>query len=115
MCQPFADAEVHRVVDGGLGPQRSSFLVVLLDLGVLVLHVQAWGDPVGDDPGGERARGAVLAAPQDDAVEDQGDPVGSARSRLSRITWSKKIRPDRGRSSIWVRENSACKIEVSYR
>jgi hypothetical protein len=29
--QPFADDEVVRVVDGGLGPERFPFLVVLLD------------------------------------------------------------------------------------
>src|SRR5665811_1631543 len=40
----FPDIEVAGVVDGGFGPQRSSFLVVLLDGGVLVVHVQAWGD-----------------------------------------------------------------------
>jgi hypothetical protein len=36
-------------------------------------------------------------------------------SRLSRITCSKKIRPETGRSSIWVSENSACRTEISYR
>src|ERR1035437_3090018 len=40
---------------------------------------------------------------------------GRPMSRLSWITCSKKIRPDRGRSSIWVRENSACRTEMSYR
>lgn len=38
---------------------------------------------------------------------------GRPRSRLSRITCSKKIRPETGRSSIWVKENSACRIEMS--
>jgi hypothetical protein len=32
-----------------------------------------------------------------------------------RMTCSKKIRPDTGLSSIWVSENSACKMEMSYR
>ena len=31
------------------------------------------------------------------------------------MTCSKKIRPDTGLSSIWVKENSACKTEMSYR
>ena len=55
--QPFGDAEVVRVVDRGLGAQRSPLLVVLLDLGVLVVDVQRRDDPVGDDPGAEPARG----------------------------------------------------------
>jgi len=40
---------------------------------------------------------------------------GRPRSRLSRMTCSKKICPDTGLSSIWVSENSACKMEMSYR
>ncbi len=39
--------------------------------------------------------------------------LGRPMSRLSRMTCSKKIRPETGRSSIWVRENSACRIERS--
>ena len=31
------------------------------------------------------------------------------------MTCSKKTRPLTGVSSIWVRENSACKTEMSYR
>ena len=31
------------------------------------------------------------------------------------MTCSKKIRPDTGLSSIWVSENSACRMEMSYR
>ena len=31
------------------------------------------------------------------------------------MTWSKKIRPETGLSSTWVRENSACSTEMSYR
>ena len=80
--QPFAEAEVHGVVDGGLGAQRPSFLVVLLDLGGLVEHVQARGDPVGDDTGGEGAGSAVLAAAVDAAAEDQADPVGAAQVQV---------------------------------
>src|SRR3954454_9629291 len=54
--QPFADPEVPGVVDRGLGAQRSSFLVVLLDRGVLVVDVQARGDALGDHPSAEPAR-----------------------------------------------------------
>ena len=41
--QPFGQPEVAGVVDRGLGAQRPPFLVVLLDLGVLVVDVQATG------------------------------------------------------------------------
>ena len=54
--------------------------MVLLDLGVLVEHVQARGDPVGDHAGGERAGGVVLAAAVDAAAEDQADAVGPAEA-----------------------------------
>ena len=40
---------------------------------------------------------------------------GRPMSRLSRMTCSKKIRPVTGASSTWVRENSACSTETSYR
>ncbi len=38
---------------------------------------------------------------------------GRPRSRLSRISWSKKIRPDAGASRVWVTENSACRTDSS--
>src|SRR5205807_1217834 len=76
--QPFAQAEVGGVVDGGLGAQGLAELVVLLDLGVLAGHVQAGGDPVGDHAGGEGAGGVVLAAVVDGPGEDQADAVGPA-------------------------------------
>ena len=62
VAQSFADPEVAGVVDGGLGAKGSSFLVVLLDPGVLVLDVQAGGDALGEDPGAEAALGAMTAA-----------------------------------------------------
>jgi hypothetical protein len=77
--QPFAEVEVHGVVDRGLGAERPSFLVVLLDLGVLVEDVQAGSDPVGEDTGREDARGVVLAAAVNAAPEDQADAVGTAQ------------------------------------
>jgi hypothetical protein len=49
-------------VDRGLGSQRPSLLVVLLDRGVFVVHVQARGDAICDDPGAETSRGAVTPA-----------------------------------------------------
>src|ERR1035437_3908052 len=56
-----ADVEAAGVVDRGLGSQRPSFLVVAPDGGVLVVHVQARGDPVGEDPGAEPSRSRVRA------------------------------------------------------
>src|SRR6266704_102710 len=53
----------------------------LLDLRVLVAGVQARGDPVGDDPGAEPARGGARALADDAAAEDQADLVGPAKCR----------------------------------
>jgi hypothetical protein len=72
--QSTADAEVVGVVDRGLGAQGGAELVVLLDLGVLVVDVQARGDPFGDYPGAEPSRGGVFATAADLPVEDQPDP-----------------------------------------
>ena len=87
--------------------------MVLLDAGVLVVRVQARGDPTGDDPGAEPAGGGTSFPGLDTAAEDQADLVRAAAPRLSRMTCSKNTRPDTGLSSIWVRENSACRIEMS--
>ena len=40
---------------------------------------------------------------------------GRPMPRLSRITCSKNILPVTGWSSIWVKENSACRTDISYR
>src|SRR5205823_3507763 len=80
--QPFAQAEVHGLVDDGLGAKRPPQLVVLLDLGVLVEHVQARGDPVGDHAGGKDAGSVVLAATVDGPAEDQADAVGPAQVKV---------------------------------
>ena len=109
IMEPSADAEVARVVDGGLGAKGLSLLMVLLDLCVLVVDVERRHHAVGDDAGAETARGA----PADLAVEDQADLSGRPISRLSRITSSKKMRPVTGRSSTWVSENSAWRMERS--
>ena len=66
----------------GLGPERSSFLVVLLDRGVLVVHVQAWGDPAGDHPGAEPARGGAGAGPLQPPREDEADLVGAPSVKI---------------------------------
>jgi hypothetical protein len=74
VAQPSADAEVTAVIDGGLCSKRGVQLVVLLDLGVLVVHVQGRGDAFGDDPGAEPTGGAAVDA----AGKDQAHLVGSA-------------------------------------
>jgi hypothetical protein len=43
--QPLADRKVGGVVDGGFGAQRPPVFVVLLDAGVLVVHVQVGSHP----------------------------------------------------------------------
>ncbi len=40
VVQPFADAEVAGVVDGGLGPERDTFFVILLHAGRFELDMQ---------------------------------------------------------------------------
>src|SRR3982750_1510987 len=76
--QSLADGEVAGVVDRGLGAQCPSLLVVLLDLGVLVVDVQARGDPVDDHPDAERARRRAVASVDYPPVEDEADLVGAA-------------------------------------
>ena len=76
--QSFPDPEIAGVVDGGFGAQGFSFLVVLLDGGVLVVDVQARDDPGGDNPGPEPSRCRAGSAPPQLAVEDEADPVGAA-------------------------------------
>src|SRR3954454_18894643 len=76
--RPFRKAEVAGVVDGGLGPKCSSFLVVLLHGGVFVLGVQRRSDAVGDHPGPEQGRGGPFPTVVDAPVEDQPDLIGAA-------------------------------------
>ena len=113
VAQSTADAEVAAVIDGRLGTEGLTLFVVLLDLRVLVVHVQARGDPFGEHPGAEPSRGGPLAPGADLRSKMSPTLSGRPRSRLSRITSSKNTRPVTGRSSTWVRENSACRIEMS--
>jgi hypothetical protein len=100
--RPFADPKVASIVDDGLGPQRPALLVVLLDPARLVVDVQVRHDAVGDDSCPEATRGLA----DDLAVEMSPIWSGRPRSRFSRITPSKKIRPVWGRSMTWVRLTS---------
>src|SRR4249920_4246792 len=95
------------------GPQRFAFLVVLLDAGVLVVGVQAGGDTVGDHPGAEPGLGAPFPAAVDAASEDQPDLVCAAHVEVVADDMFEEDPPVTGASSIWVRENSACRIETS--
>ena len=54
-----ADAEVARVVDGGLGSERTSLLEILLDLAVLVVRLQLRLHAVVNDAGAEPTWGAA--------------------------------------------------------
>ena len=109
VLQQLADAEVARVVDGGFGAQGAALLVILLDAGVLVIDVQRGNHPVGDHARAEPAgRARVLTRRSKINCTWLGRPM----SRFSRITSSKKTRPVTGRSSTWVSENSACRIEI---
>ncbi len=69
VVQALADTEVVAVVDGRLGPQGPTFLVVLFDPRVLVIDVQGRSDVLGDDAGAELPR----CPAGDGAVEDQPD------------------------------------------
>jgi len=109
VMQASADTEVAGVVDRGLGAQSPALPVVLLDPTVLIVDVDRRCDAFGDDPGAKPARGASVGP----LVEDQGTWSGRPRSRFSRMMSSKNTRPVSGRSSTWVRENSACRIEMS--
>jgi len=67
VLQPFAEGEVPRVVDRGLGPEGPPLLVVLLDPAVLVVQVERGRHPLGEDPRPEPPGGP----PRDPAPEDQ--------------------------------------------
>ncbi len=56
--QPCGQAEVVGVVDGGLCAQGAAFLVILLDPGLMVVHMQRRGHPLSDHPGPDAARRA---------------------------------------------------------
>ena len=72
VTQPFADGEVARVVDRGLGPcadlrHVGDLFEVLLDAGVLVIDVQRRDHPVGQHAGPEASGSSLGHA----AVEDE--------------------------------------------
>src|SRR5216683_5157064 len=109
IAQTPADAEIVAVVDGGLGAQGAVFLVVLLDPGVFVIDVQGRCYVLGQDAGPKPSRCLAVIL----RLKISWTSCGRPRSRFSRITCSKNRRPCTGRSSTWVNENSACRIEIS--
>src|SRR5437764_12923092 len=77
ITQPFADGKVSRVVDRGLGPRGDfthlrDLFEILLDAGVLVIHVQRWDYAFGQHAGAE-APGCSLGHP---AIEQELHHVG---------------------------------------
>ena len=68
VLQPLADAEVARVVDRGLRPQRPPFLVVLFDPGAFVVDVQGGDDALGEHPRAKTARSPLTDAPLEDQL-----------------------------------------------
>src|ERR1700730_1041117 len=110
VVQSFADGKVVGVVDRRFGAQSALLLVILLDPGVLVIDVEREGVT----PWVRmrvRIRRGVRRVMRRSKISwtSSGRPI----SRLSRITCSKNSRPCTGRSSTWVRENSALRIEIS--
>ena len=56
---------------------------------------------------------AMAPAVVDPPVEDQRDPVGAAEIEVLTDDRPRRTRARSGRSSIWVRENSAYRMETS--
>src|SRR5712692_163055 len=78
VVQPFADGGVPGVVDGGLGAECAALVVVLLDAGPFVAHVQRGDYPVGEHPGAKPTRG-LLGHP---APENQLHPVRTSQVQI---------------------------------
>src|SRR5436190_19853855 len=65
--------KVVRIVDRRFGPERLTFFVVLLDLGLFVVDVERGDHAVGEDPSAELARGPA----GDAAMENQLHLIGA--------------------------------------
>ena len=107
--QSLADIEIAGVVDIGPGAQGSAFLVILLDAGSFVIHMEGGSHPVGDHP--VRNKPGVREVTR--RSKRSCTCLGRPRSRFSGITSSKKMRP--GRSRTWVRKISIWRMERSLR
>ena len=105
--QLFADAEVARLVDGGLGAERLSFLEVLPVLGLLAGQVEVGAGAVGDDLGAEGPGGAGLPRCRMVRPKTMFTLSGRPMPGLSRISCPEKIRPVTGWPGAMVVENPA--------
>src|ERR1700683_2568022 len=75
------------MVEGGFGAEGTTLLVILLDSGVFIIHMQGGDHPTRNHPCAELAGCTSADAP----VKDP---------------------PVTRQSSAWVSENSACRIEI---
>ena len=77
--------------------------------------MQARGDPGGDHPGLEPSRCRARAAADRTGVEDETDLIGAADVEVVADDLLEEDPTEIGVSSIWVRENSAYRIDRSWR
>ena len=83
--------------------------MILLDPGVLVVDVQRRNDAVGQDARAKPARRPL----GDAALEDQLHLIGPAEVEVLADDFLEEDAARCGRSSTWVSENSACRIDTS--
>ena len=112
MDQPPQTAQIARVVDHGLDPQRAPVLQVLFDAGVPVEGVDVDLGAVGDDLGLElTGRRSTRRWPR---WKMSSISSGRPMSRLSVTSASKNPRAWRGASNTRVREVSTWRIDSSH-
>ena len=114
VTQPLAEVKVTRVVDGRLGTDSDlrhsgNLFEVLLDTGVFVIDMQGRDYALGQHPGAKTARG-FLGYP---TLEDQLHLVGTAQVEVFADDLLEENAAAQGRSKIWVKENSACRMDRS--
>src|SRR5689334_9073727 len=114
--QLFADAEVARLVDGGLGAERPSFFEVLPVLGFLAGQVEVRAGAGRDDLGAEGPGGAALAALPDGPAEDDVHLVRAADAGGCRGSAARRrsARSPAGPGAMVV-ENSICPSDSCQR
>jgi hypothetical protein len=103
----LADPEIQGIVDGAFGASGAALLEVLLQIEAFVADMEAGGDAVSEDAGGESPGSASVIGRSKINWTRSGRP----RSRFSRMTASKNSWPCTGRSKTWVREYSICQMD----